>query len=67
MDEKPVGGGGEEGESSRVHLLPFHLSFLVRRVIVFLQVFFLSVGLVGRIDNINKRYLHFPFLVLQNG
>ena len=58
----------EKGESSRVHLLPFHLSFLVGRVVVLpSQVFFLSLGLVGRIDNIKERFLHnFPFLVLRN-
>ena len=60
MDKKSVKGGEEEGESSRVHLLPFHLSFLVGRVIVLLQVFFLSLGLLGRIDNIRERYSHFP-------
>ena len=60
MDKKSVKGGEEEGESSRVHPLPFHLSFLVGRVIVLLQVFFLSLGLVGRIDNIRERYPHFP-------
>lgn len=60
MDKESVKGEEEEGESSRVHPLPFHLSFLVGRVIVLLQVFFLSLGLVGRIDNIRERYSHFP-------
>ena len=68
MDEKSVKWGGEEGESSRVHPLPFHLSFLVGRVIVLLQVLFFHWALWVELI-ISKRGIHISlqFLVLRNG